>query len=163
MFITLPQVFAGMGDAAVILGFVFFLLVTFAALTSAISLTETLVSIVADSLGWSRHKSLIAVIIWVVAVGIFINSGYNTFADLRLLGMEVLDFFDFISNSVLMPIVALLTCIVIGWIVTPKSLIEEIKLNSPFKAEKAWVVIIKYVSPILVIIILVWNIIGILG
>ena len=163
MFITLPQVFAGMGDAAVILGFVFFLLVTFAALTSAISLTETLVSIVADSLGWNRHKSLIAVIIWVVAVGIFINSGYNTFADLRLLGMEVLDFFDFISNSVLMPIVALLTCIVIGWIVTPKSLIEEIKLNSPFKAEKAWVVVIKFVSPILVIIILVWNIIGILG
>lgn len=163
MFITLPQVFAGMGDAAVVLGFVFFLLVTFAALTSAISLTETLVSIVADGLHWSRHKSLIAVIIWVVAVGCFINSGYNTLADLRLAGMEVLDFFDFVSNSVLMPIVALLTCIVIGWIVTPKSLIEEIKLNSPFKAEKAWVVIIKYVSPILVIIILVWNIIGILG
>ena len=83
--------------------------------------------------------------------------------DIRFFGMEILDFFDFISNSVLMPIVALLTCIVIGWIVTPKSLIEEIKLNSPFKAEKAWVIVIKFVAPILVIIILIWNIIGILG
>lgn len=163
MFITLPQVFAGMGSAAIVLGFVFFLLVTFAALTSAISLTETCVSIVSDGLKWSRKKSLIACIIWVVVVGCFVNSGYNELSGVRFFGMEILDFFDFISNSVLMPIVALLICVFVGWIITPKDLIEEIKLNSPFRAEKAWVIAIKYFAPILVVAILVWNIIGILG
>ena len=163
MFVTLPQVFAGMGNAAVILGFVFFLLVTFAALTSAISLTETCVSIISDGLKWSRRKSLIACILWVVLVGCFVNAGYNGLSDIRFFGMEILDFFDFISNSVLMPIVALLICIFVGWIITPKDLIEEIKLNSPFRAEKAWVVMIKFLAPVLVIAILVWNIIGILG
>ncbi len=163
MFVTLPQVFAGMGNAAVILGFVFFLLVTFAALTSAISLTETCVSIISDGLKWSRRKSLIACILWIVLVGCFVNAGYNGLSDIRFFGMEILDFFDFISNSVLMPIVALLICVFVGWIITPKDLIEEIKLNSPFRAEKAWVVMIKFLAPILVIAILVWNIIGILG
>ena len=163
MFVTLPQVFAGMGNAAVILGFVFFLLVTFAALTSAISLTETCVSIVSDGLKWSRRKSLIACILWIVLVGCFVNAGYNGLSDIRFFGMEILDFFDFISNSVLMPIVALLICVFVGWIITPKDLIEEIKLNSPFRAEKAWVVMIKFLAPILVIAILVWNIIGILS
>ena len=163
MFVTLPQVFAGMGNAAVILGFVFFLLVTFAALTSAISLTETCVSIISDGLKWSRRKSLIACILWVVLVGCFVNAGYNGLSDIRFFGMEILDFFDFISNSVLMPIVALLICVFVGWIITPKDLIEEIKLNSPFRAEKAWVVMIKFLAPVLVIAILVWNIISILG
>ena len=163
MFVTLPQVFAGMGNAAVILGFVFFLLVTFAALTSAISLTETCVSIISDGLKWSRRKSLIACILWVVLVGCFVNAGYNGLSDIRFFGMEILDFFDFISNSVLMPIVALLICVFVGWIITPKDLIEEIKLNSTFRAEKAWVVMIKFLAPVLVIAILVWNIIGILG
>ena len=163
MFVTLPQVFAGMGNAAVILGVIFFLLVTFAALTSAISLTETCVSIISDGLKWSRRKSLIACILWVVLVGCFVNAGYNGLSDIRFFGMEILDFFDFISNSVLMPIVALLICVFVGWIITPKDLIEEIKLNSPFRAEKAWVVMIKVLAPILVIAILVWNIIGILG
>ena len=163
MFVTLPQVFAGMGNAAVILGFIFFLLVTFAALTSAISLTETCVSIISDGLKWSRRKSLIACILWVVLVGCFVNAGYNGLSDIRFFGMEILDFFDFISNSVLMPIVALLICVFVGWIITPKDLIEEIKLNSPFRAEKVWVVMIKVLAPILVIAILVWNIIGILG
>lgn len=163
MFITLPQIFNGMGDAAMILGFVFFLLVTFAALTSAISLTETCVSIVSDGLKWSRKRSFIACVVVIVLVGCFVNAGYNGLSGFRIFGMEFLDFFDFISNSVLMPIVALLTCIFVGWIIKPKELIDEIKQSSPFRTEKAWVIIIKFFAPIFVIAILVWNIIGLLG
>ena len=163
MFVTLPQIFAGMGDAAIVLGFVFFLLVTFAALTSAISLTETCVSIVSDGLKWSRRKSFIVCVVVIVLVGCFVNAGYNGLSGIRIMGMEILDFFDFISNSVIMPIVALLTCIFVGWIIKPKELIDEIKLSSKFSAEKAWVVIIKFFAPIFVIAILVWNIIGLLG
>lgn len=157
MFITLPGVFADMGGAATIVGFLFFVLVLFAALTSAISLTETLVSIVSDGTGWARKKSLACVSVFVVVAGIFINAGYNGLSFIEPLGAgsSLLDFFDFISNSVLMPIVALLTCVFVGWIIKPQVLIDEVKISSPLKLEKAWVVMIKYIAPVLVTVILV--------
>ncbi len=161
MFITLPEVFNTMDfTLATVIGFVFFLLVFFAALTSAISLTEALVSIVADGTHLSRTKSLIIVMIFIVAVGFVVNAGYNSLSFIQPIGegSTLLDFFDFISNSVLMPIVAILTCVFVGWIIKPKTLIEEIEISSEFKAEKAWVVMIKYIAPILVAVILITNI-----
>lgn len=157
MFITLPGVFNDMGGAATIVGFLFFLLVLFAALTSAISLTETCVSIIADGAGWSRKRSLVTVMIFIVAIGMFINAGYNALSFIEPLGAgsSLLDFFDFISNSVMMPIAALLTCVFVGWIIKPKVIADEIKQSSPFKLEKAWTVMIKYVAPVLVTVILV--------
>lgn len=157
MFITLPSVFADMQGIAMIIGFVFFLLVLFAALTSAISLVETLVSIVADGMKCTRGKAIGIVIAFVVIAGIFINAGYNVLAFIEPIGegTSMLDFADFISNSVMMPIVALLTCIFVGWIIKPKTLIDEIKVSSKFKAAPAWTIMIKYIAPVLVIIILV--------
>ena len=161
MFITLPEVFNSMSPTiGTIIGFVFFLLVLFAALTSAISLTEALVSIVADGTGLSRRLSLIICMVFIVVVGIIVNAGYNVFSAVQPLGegSTILDFFDFISNSVLMPIVAILTCIFVGWIVKPKVLVDEVKESSEFKAEKAWVVMVKYIAPLLVALILISNI-----
>ena len=157
MFVILPTVFADMGGAATVVGFLFFLLVLFAALTSAISLTETCTSIVQDGAGWSRKKALCAVIGVVTVAGIFVNLGYNGLSFIEPMGegTTLLDFFDFISNSVIMPIVALLTCIFVGWIIKPKAIVDEVKISSEFKVEKAWTVIIKYVAPVLVVVILV--------
>ncbi|MEE0704871.1 MAG: sodium-dependent transporter [Adlercreutzia sp.] len=157
MFITLPGVFADMQGMAAVIGFVFFLLVLFAALTSAISLTETLVSIVQDGMKCSRGKALGIIIAFVVIAGSIINAGYNGLAFIEPLGegSSMLDFADFISNSVLMPIVALLTCIFVGWIIKPKAIIDEVRISAPFKAAGAWTIMIKYIAPILVIIILV--------
>jgi NSS family neurotransmitter:Na+ symporter len=157
MFIILPGVFDQMGSMAGIIGFIFFLLVLFAALTSAISLMEALVSIVADFTNWSRRNSLIAVMLWIIGVGILINAGYNGLSFLQPLGegSSLLDLADFVSNSVLMPIVAFLTLVFVGWIIKPQVLIDEIKQSSPFKAEKLWVVMIKFVCPVLVAIIFV--------
>ncbi len=157
MFITLPGVFADMQGMAAVIGFVFFLLVLFAALTSAISLTETLVSIVQDGMKCSRGKALGIIIAFVVIAGSIINAGYNGLAFIEPLGegSSMLDFADFISNSVLMPIVALLTCIFVGWIIKPKAIIDEVRISAPFKAAGAWTVMIKYIAPVLVIIILV--------
>lgn len=157
MFVILPTVFADMGGAAVIVGFLFFLLVLFAALTSAISLTETCVSIVQDGAGWTRKKALVAVIGVVAVAGVIVNLGYNGLSFIEPLGAgsTLLDFFDFISNSVIMPIVALLTCVFVGWIIKPKTIIDEVKLSGSFKLEKAWTIMIKYVAPVLVIVILV--------
>lgn len=157
MFITLPSVFESMGGIAAVLGFLFFLLVLFAALTSAISLVETCVSIIQDGAGWSRKKSFVTTIIVVVVAGIFINLGYNGLSFIQPLGegSSILDLFDFISNSVIMPIVALLTCVFVGWILKPQTLIDEVELTGPFKLKSAWTVMIKYVAPVLVTVILI--------
>ena len=157
MFVILPGVFADMGGAATVVGFLFFLLVLFAALTSAISLTETCTSIIQDGAGWSRKKALGTVIAVVVVAGIIVNMGYNGLSFIEPLGAgtTLLDFFDFISNSVIMPIVALLTCVFVGWIIKPKAIVDEVKLSSSFRAEKAWTVVIKYIAPVLVVVILV--------
>ena len=157
MFIILPEVFADMGQVATIVGFVFFLLVFFAALTSAISLTETCVSIIQDGAGYSRRKSLVITVVFIVVAGLFINSGYNVLSFIQPLGegSSLLDFADFISNSVIMPIVALLTCVFVGWIVKPKTIIDEVRISAPFKAAKAWSIMVKYIAPVLVVVILV--------
>lgn len=157
MFITLPSVFVDMGGMASLIGFVFFLLVLFAALTSAISLTETCTSIIQDGAHVSRKKALGIVFAFVFVAGFVINLGYNVASFIEPLGpgTTMLDFADFISNSVIMPVVALLTCVFVGWIIKPKVIISEIKISSPFRAEKAWVVMIKYIAPVLVAIILV--------
>lgn len=161
MFVILPDVFNTMDPTlATVIGFVFFLLVLFAALTSAISLTEALVSIIADGTKLPRNKALIVVIVFVVAVGFLVNAGYNSLSFVEPMGegSTLLDFFDFVSNSVLMPIVAILTCVFVGWIIKPKELVDEVKESSEFKAEKAWVVMIKYIAPVLVAVILIWNV-----
>ena len=157
MFVTLPTVFVDMGGMATFIGFLFFLLVLFAALTSAISLVETLVSIVHDGLQCTRAKALGIVIAFVVIAGAIINAGYNGLSVIEPLGAgsSILDFADFISNSVLMPIVALLTCVFVGWIVKPKTIIDEVRISSKFSAAGAWTIMIKYIAPVLVIIILV--------
>ena len=157
MFIILPSVFDQMGGMGAIIGMLFFVLVLFAALTSAISLAETMVSIVVDGAHWSRKKAIIAVAIFIFVVGTVVNLGYNGFSFLEPLGAgsSLLDLFDFISNSVMMPIAALMTCIFVGWVIKPKALEGEIKRSSKFSAEKAWVVIIKYIAPVLIIVILV--------
>ncbi|NCB92957.1 MAG: sodium-dependent transporter [Clostridia bacterium] len=162
MFITLPKVFASMPIGTVI-GALFFILVLFAALTSAISLMETVVSIVCDKLRWSRQLSTIVVTLFTLAVALPSSLGFGAWSGIQPLGMSFLDFFDFISNSVLMPIVAMLTCIFIGFVVKPKEVIDEVKLNSPFRREKVFVIMIKYIAPICIIIILVSSILNALG
>lgn len=157
MFGTLPGLFADFGSAAGIIGAVFFILVLFAALTSSISLTETLVSIVVDTTGRSRKASLVIVAVFLFVAGAFINMGYNLLAFIEPLGpgTSLLDFADFLSNSVFMPIAALLTCIFVGWILGPNLVIDEVKTSGNFKAAKPWTIMIKFIAPVLVVIILV--------
>ena len=162
MFITLPKVFNSMPGGAFI-GAAFFLLVLFAALTSSISLMETVVSIVRDKLGWGRKISCLAVFIFCVVLGIPSSLGFGVWDFVTVAGLSILDMFDFVSNSVLMPIVAFLTCIFIGYIIKPKALIEEIELGAPFKAKTLFTVIIKYVAPVCIVLILLSSVLDVLG
>ena len=157
MFVVLPQVFGGLGDMAPIIGGVFFILVLFAALTSSISLVETCTAIIQDATHCKRSTALIVTIVWTTLMGVIVNLGFGTLSFIQPLGegSTMLDFFDFISNSVMMPVVALLTCIFIGWIVGTKSLKEEVMLSAEFKLRKVWAFMIKFIAPIVLVIILV--------
>ena len=153
MFVILPTVFDQMGGIASIMGFLFFLLVVFAALTSSISLTETCVSIVQDSAHITRKKALIVSMAFIFVMAMI----YCQLAFIEPLGpgSTILDFLDFISNSVMMPIAALMACVFVGWIIKPKAIIDEVKSSGPFKAEKMFTVMVKFIAPVLLVVILV--------
>lgn len=162
MFITLPRVFDSMKGGAVI-GAAFFLLVLFAALTSSISLMETVVSILQDKLRWSRRKTCLIVLVGCVLLGLPSSLGFGVWSGVTIMGMSFLDFFDFVSNSVLMPMVALLTCIFVGYVIRPKALIDEVEFSAPFRFRKMFTVIIKYVAPVCIILILVSSLLDVFG
>lgn len=162
MFVTLPKVFDVMSGGTFI-GIAFFLLVLLAALTSSISLMETIVSIIQDKLGLGRKLSCIVVIGICLLLGIPSSFGSGIWSNVKVLGFQFLDFFDFISNSVLMPLVALATCIFVGYIIKPKSIIEEVELSGPFKRKRLFVIVIKYFAPICIVLILLSSVLSGLG
>ncbi len=162
MFDTLPKVFDTMPGGAII-GAVFFLMVLFAALTSSISLMETVVSIFRDKFGWGRKFTCIVVFIGCVVLGIPSSLGFGVWDFISVAGLSILDMFDFISNSVLMPIVAFLTCIFIGYVVKPEMFIEEAEFSCEFKSKKLFRVMIKYVAPVFIVLILITSILSVLG
>ena len=154
MFVSLPKVFAEMGSFGRIIGILFFAMVLFAALTSAISIMEAVVSSFMDQFHISRTKATILETVIALVMGVIVCFGYNIcYFELKLpngsVG-QVLDVLDYVSNSVLMPIVAFLTCILIGWIVKPEYIISEITKNGePFSRSGLLKVMIKYVAPVM--------------
>ena len=163
MFMTLPKVFASMKFGGVI-GTIFFLLVFFAALTSAISLMETIVSVFMDKFGWKRRFTGIFVAILALVMGIPSSLGFGPLASISWNGMSILDIMDFIGNSVLMPVVALFTCIFVGFVIKPKAVADEVKeSDGTFAAEGMFNVMIKWVAPLFLIIILISSVASGLG
>jgi len=162
MFEMIPKIFDSMPFGN-ILGIVFFLLVFFAALTSSISLMETVVSILNDKLKIGRIKICLIVLAGCIILALPSSLGYGIWDSVKILGLSILDFFDFIANSVIMPIVALLTCIFVGFIIKPNAIADEVKLAGKFKQEKFFTVIIKYIAPICIVAILVSSILNGLG
>ncbi|MBR6594904.1 MAG: sodium-dependent transporter [Clostridia bacterium] len=164
MFVTLPKVFASIESiGGSIIGALFFLMVMFAALTSSISLMETVVSIVRDKLGWGRKTACIAVFAGSAALGLPSAFGFSIWSKVKLAGMSILDMFDFFSNSILMPAVALLTSLFIGYVIKPKSLTDEIELTGRFKKKTMFSVMIKYVCPVFIVLILISSVLDGLG
>ena len=134
MFETLPRVFAGMGLGSAV-GVLFFLLVLFAALTSAISLMETTVATFCEHFHLTRRKSAVITAILAVVIGVPSSLGFGLWSGFKPLGFSILDFFDFLTNSVLMPLVALATCIFVGWVIGTRVVEDEVKLGGQFRRE----------------------------
>ena len=158
MFVMLPKVFNSMPMGGAI-GTLFFILVFFAALTSSISLMETIVSILRDKFHWSRKFTCIIVTVIALIMGIPSSLGFGIWSDITFLNLSILDAFDFLSNSILMPILAFFTCIFVGFVIKPKVVIDEVKSSDgTFKGEKLFVVMIKWIAPICLIAILVSSV-----
>lgn len=162
MFEMLPRIFSTI-PLGNIIGVVFFLLVFFAALTSSISLMETVVSIIQDKLHLKRTTICLIVVAGCTLFALPSTLGFGLWENIKIFGLNFLDFFDFISNSVIMPIVALLTCIFVGYVIKPKTLSEEIALTGKFKSEKIFTVIIKYIAPVCILAILISSVLNGLG
>ncbi len=163
MFGVLPKVFQSIGGGN-LLGAAFFVLVFFAALTSSISLMETMVSIIQDRFKTKRNATIIGVTLFTLLIGSLSCLGYGPLSGITLLGMAFLDFFDFLSNSILMPIAALLCCVMVGHFVGTDVIAEEVtKAGHPFKRQKLYEIMVKWVAPVLLTVILLGEIAKYLG
>ena len=162
MFVALPKVFAAMGPIGNVIGAAFFLMVLFAALTSSMSILEAIVSGLIDHFGWSRAKAVVIESAVALGLGILICLGYNAFYfELKLpngsVG-QILDIFDYISNNILMPVVAISTCILIGWIVKPGTIVDEATKNGErFGRKHLYIVMVKFIEPVLLLLLLVGS------
>ena len=153
MFITLPNVFHDMVGGQIV-GIVFFLLVALAAMTSSISLMETVVSIVEERFHWKRTPSCLIVTGVSFLIGLLSVFGYSIWSDFTIFHMQMLDFFDYISNNIMMPIVALMTCILVGFVVKTTYVENEIEKNERFRSKGLYRIMIKFICPICMLLIL---------
>ena len=163
MFVALPKVFSAMGPVVgAIVGILFFVTVAFAALTSSVSIMEAMVSCVVDRFRIERKKATLIVAAITGIVGIIVCLGYNALYFEAILpntpagkNAQILDVLDYLSNYILMPVVSIATCIFIGWIVKPKAIIDEVTFGGhKFGREKLYVVMVKFITPLLLTLLL---------
>ena len=163
VFMVIPKVFQSMGGIGQFVGALFFLMVLFAALTSSISVLEAVVSGMIDKFGTSRKKAVISEGIIALIIGIIICFGYKAksifYMEVDLpngaKGQQLLDVVDYLANNIFMPVVAIGTCILIGWVVKPKTVIDEASINGEkFGRKKLFTAMITVIAPILLTLLL---------
>ena len=162
MFVTLPKVFNEMPGGRII-GSAFFILVLFAAITSSVSIMEAIVSGIIDAFKISRNKATVLVAVFGILVGIACSLGFGVWSGVKLFGFDILDFLDFLSNSVLLPFVGMMTCIVVGFVIKPDAIVSEVELNGPFTMKKFYVAMVKWVAPIFIFAILISSVLEGIG
>lgn len=163
MFITIPKVFASMGFGTAI-GIAFFVLVLFAAITSSIALTESAVSTFEDELGWGRRKSTVLIGVIMLLLGTLSSLGYGPLGGVKIINMQFLDFFDFLTNSVMMPIAAIATCLLVSKVIGVKRVEEEVLHGeSRFRRKKVFYFMIQYLCPVFAAIILISSVANAFG
>ncbi len=162
MFVTLPKVFSSMPGGKYI-GALFFFLVLFAALTSSVSILEAIVAGLIDTFKSKRTATALAVAVYGLILGTVCSFGFGIWSSVKILGFDILDFLDFLSNSVFLPLVGMLTCVVVGFVIKPDSIIEEMELNGPFKMKTYYKVMVKWIAPVFIFAILISGILQSFG
>ena len=163
MFVSLPKVFSSMGGVGTAVGCLFFAMAFFAALTSAVSILEAVVSSLMDQFSVSRKTAVITEGIIALVLAVIVCLGYNVLMfDVKLpngSSGQILDVMDYISNNVLMPIVAIATCVLVGWVIKPKAITDEVEKNGEkMNRKKMFVVMIKYITPAMLIVLFITNV-----
>lgn len=159
MFVSLPKVFASMGWIGNIVGCLFFAMVLFAALTSSVSIMEAIVSCFMDQFKVTRKKASIIETVIAIIGAVIVCLGYNKlYFNIKLpngTNAQILDIMDYVSNNLLMPVVAIGTCILVGWIVKPQTIIDEVeKTGSKMGRKNLFKVMIMVIAPLLLLILL---------
>ena len=163
MFITIPKVFDSMGLGTAV-GILFFVLVLFAAMTSSIALTESAVSTFQDELGWSRKRSTVLMGAVMITLGSLSSLGYGPLANVTLLGMQFLDFFDFLTNSVMMPIAAISICLLVSRVAGIAAIeLEVCHGEERFRRKRVFTLMIRYLCPLFAAIILISSVANAFG
>lgn len=162
MFVMLPKVFNSMGMGTLI-GIVFFLLVFFAALTSAIALSESAASTMEDELGMGRGQSSAIMFVITVALGLLSCLGFNVLDFVQLAGMGILDLFDFLTNSVMMPVSAITICLLILKVCGTDAVIREVTISSEFKRKNIYLFVLRYLAVIFILVILISSVLSAAG
>ena len=160
IFISLPKIFMQMKSIGPVVAILFFLLVTFAAQTSAVSVMESIISSLCDRFRFKRKLACIVVTVYAFVFGVIVCLGYNMFYfELTLPNGtkgQILDLFDYMSNTVLMPIVAIATCVLIGWVLKCSTITDEVKIGAEkFGRERLYIVMTKYIVPFILIVLFV--------
>ncbi|MCH4015279.1 MAG: sodium-dependent transporter [Solobacterium sp.] len=156
-FITLPQVFGSMRMGS-LMAVAFFLMFLLAALTSAISLMETSINTFEDELHLSRPLCCVLMAVIMAVIGISSSLGYGVWGNVKIIGMAILDFFDFLTNSIMMPVAALATCTLILGKVGFEKIDEEVEHASSFGRKKLYHFCLKYLAPVFILLILISSI-----
>ena len=154
MFVSLPKVFAAMGRAGTAVGILFFVTAIFATLSSCISVLESITANCMEIFHTSRKKTVLVLSVIYLAASAVITLGYSVFYVEVLLPNgsvgQLLDIMDYVSNSVMMPFIALLSTVLIGWVMTPDYVIDEMERNGEtFRRKKLYRVMIRYVAPVM--------------
>ena len=157
MFISIPKVFQAMGPIGHFIGIMFFLMVLFAALTSSMSILEAIVSSFMDHYKISRRRATVIEFFIALFFAVLVCLGYNKlYFEVKLpngVTAQILDIMDYVSNNILMPVVAISTCILIGWVLTPDTVIDEVTRNgAKFGRKKLYIVMIRFVAPVMLFI-----------
>ena len=163
MFITMPRIFADMAGGRLI-GILFFLLVLFAAVTSAIALCESAVSTFSDEFGWSRRKGTAVMAVIMMVLGTLSCLGYGPLSSVTVMGMAFLDFFDFLTNSLMMPVAAVFICLLVSRHMGIQAVENEVMADGhPFGRRKLFSFMIQYICPVFAIVIFLSSIASALG
>ena len=162
LFVTMPKIFLAMGFIGTVIGIAFFVMVFFAALTSSVSIMEAVVSSFMEGFGISRKHATILEGVLAFIVGAIVCLGYNLFYFEMPMPNgstgQILDIMDYVSNNVLMPIVAISTCLLIGWVASPKVIIDEVTKNGEnFFVSGLYTIMVRFFVPLLLVILLLQS------
>ena len=162
MFVILPKVFNSMGMGNLI-GIVFFLLVFFAALTSSIALSEAVASVMEDEWKCSRKTASVVMFVIMIILGLLSCLGFNILSFVQWAGMGILDLFDFLTNSVMMPVAAITICLLVLKVAGTQAVVDEVTQSSEFRRRDIYLFVLRYLAVLFILVILISSILSAFG